>query len=260
MRGGGDVNDMWTSIKDSRCHGVRWGRDMSNKRRRRTQNRKGGARGGGSDIIDVSPKESTNSNPSPDISTIDRNNNHDRWWGVQLSKLLSWVLLYTGPSLGLKLALDGLVPLADVILLTHPRFRCGDGRPKYTMDDVARVVQNCNKQRFRLDYKDNLSDANPSSRDTISADDHADDCTTEKPPCLECCTSNGNNRVLDSVTLAAAWWQCGGSVSVSGGGGRATVQRRRWQQSDSAPAQCWQKLGGGTKAAAAAALAAVAAA
>jgi hypothetical protein len=100
MRGRGDVDDMWTSIEDSRCRGVRWGRAMSNERRRRPQNRKGGAWGGGGDIIDVGPKESANSNPSPDISTIDRNNNHDRWADVQLSKLLSWVLRHTGPSNG----------------------------------------------------------------------------------------------------------------------------------------------------------------
>ena len=173
---------------------------MSNERRRRPQNRKGGARGGGGNVIDVGPKESANSNPSPDISTIDRNNNHDQWADVQLLKSLSWVLRHTGPSLGLKLAPGGFVPLANVLSLTHPRFRCGDGRPKYTVDDVARVLRNCNKQRFLLDYKDDSSDSNPSSRDGISANDHADDCTTEKPPCLEGCTSNGNDGVRGSAT------------------------------------------------------------
>ncbi len=90
---------------------------MSNKRRRCLQNRKGNAQGGGGDVIDVGPKESANSNPSPDISTIDRKNNHDRWVDVQLSKSLSWVLQHTGPSLGLKLAPNGFVPLANVLLL-----------------------------------------------------------------------------------------------------------------------------------------------
>ena len=165
---------------------------MSNERGRRRHKRKGGARGVGGDVIDVGPKELT---PSPDIATIDRNNNHDRWADVQLSKSLSWVLRHAGPSLGLKLAPDGFVPLADVLSLTHPRFRCGDGRPRYTAEDVARVVRDSDKQRFRLDYKDDSSDANPSSRDGISADDHADDCSTVKSPYLEGCTSNGNDGV-----------------------------------------------------------------
>ncbi len=188
---------------------------MSNERRRRPQNKKGGTRGGGGDVINVGPKESAYSNPSPDISTINRNNNHDRWADVQLSKSLSWVLRHTGPSLGLKLAPDGFVPLADVLSLTHPRFRCGDGKLKYMVDDVACVVRNCNKQRFHLDYKEDSSDANPSSRNTISTDDHADDCTTEKPPCLEGCTSNGNDGVRGSATARCQRQLGGGAVAVA---------------------------------------------
>jgi 2'-phosphotransferase len=164
----------------------------SNERRRRRQTRKGGTRGVGGD---VNSKESDNTNPSPDIAAIDRNNNHDRWADVQLSKSLSWVLRHAGPSLGLEIAPDGFVPLADVLSLAHPRFRCGDGRPKYTAEHVARVVRDSDKQRFRLDYKDDSSDANPSSRDEISADDHADDCGTAKSPCLEGSTSNGKDGV-----------------------------------------------------------------
>ena len=130
------------------------------------------------------------------------------------------------------------MPLVDVLLLTHPRFRCGDGRPKYTADDVACVVRNCNKQQFRLDYKDNSSNANPSSRDAISTDDHADDCTTEKPHCFEGCTSNGNNGVRGSAT-ARHWRQLGsGAVAVAASAAVAAAQQRdvggsleaaRWQ-------------------------------
>ena len=74
---------------------------------------------------------------------------------VQLSKSLSWLLRHAAPSLGLKLSPDGFVPVEDVLALEHPRFRNKDhgGSPKYTVEDVVRVVRDNNKQRFRLDYK-----------------------------------------------------------------------------------------------------------
>ena len=72
---------------------------------------------------------------------------------VQLSKSLSWVLRHAAPSLGLKLALDGYVPVEEVLNLQHPRF-WKDGRAKYEVGDVVRVVENNDKQRFRLEYRD----------------------------------------------------------------------------------------------------------
>lgn len=81
-----------------------------------------------------------------------RNDNPD----TQLSKSLSWLLRHTAPSLGLHPTSDGYIPLDDILSLNHPRFRNGKV-PKYTMDDVRRVVDNSDKQRFRLEYKD-LSD------------------------------------------------------------------------------------------------------
>ena len=73
---------------------------------------------------------------------------------VQLSKSLSWLLRHKAPSLGLQLSSDGYVPVMDVLTLNHPRFRKDDGQPKYTVEDVARVVENNDKQRFRLEYRD----------------------------------------------------------------------------------------------------------
>ncbi len=157
---------------------------------------------------------------------------------MQLSKLLSWLLRHTGPSFGLKLAPDGFVSLADVLLLTHPRFRCSNGRPKYTVEDVALVVRNCNKQRFRLDYKDDSSNANPSSRDRISATDHADDCTTEKSPCLEGCTSNGNDGVRGSATAQRRRQLGGGAMAVAASAGVAAA--RQHDVSSGLAAAWWQ--------------------
>lgn len=73
---------------------------------------------------------------------------------IQLSKSLSWVLRHAAPSVGLQLSPDGFVPLAEILALHHPRFRTKDGKPKYAMEDVIRVVENNDKQRFRLEFRD----------------------------------------------------------------------------------------------------------
>lgn len=77
---------------------------------------------------------------------------------VQLSKSLSWVLRHAASSLGLKLSSDGYIPLQNILTLNHPRFCKGgkEGQPKYTVEDVIRVVKNNDKQRFRLEYKETV--------------------------------------------------------------------------------------------------------
>ena len=76
---------------------------------------------------------------------------------VKLSKALSWVLRHSASSLGLHLASDGYVALNDVLSLDHPRFICvHNNTPKYTVEDVERVVRENDKQRFKLEYKDNV--------------------------------------------------------------------------------------------------------
>ncbi|KAL3800781.1 hypothetical protein HJC23_001618 [Cyclotella cryptica] len=123
------------------------------------------------------PKHSNNSRVSDN-----KRNNKSRKVGqrntgnedVELSKSLSWVLRHTAPSLGLRPASDGYIPVEDVLSLNHPRFRKGSTAKsrnaadaavgsssndtchdrKYTVDDVIRVVENNDKQRFRLEYMD----------------------------------------------------------------------------------------------------------
>lgn len=76
---------------------------------------------------------------------------------VKLSKALSWVLRHAASSLGLHLASDGYVALDDVLSLDHSRFKCvHNNTPKYTVEDVERVVRENDKQRFRLEYKDDV--------------------------------------------------------------------------------------------------------
>jgi 2'-phosphotransferase len=86
-----------------------------------------------------------------------RKRNKSRWQtdnpDVQLSKSLSWLLRHTAPSLGLHPTSDGYIPVNDILSLNHPRFQNGKVA-KYTVEDVRRVVENNDKQRFRLEYKD----------------------------------------------------------------------------------------------------------
>lgn len=84
---------------------------------------------------------------------------------IQLSKSLSWVLRHAAPSVGLQLAPDGFVPLAEILELQHPRFRTKNKGPKYTAEDVIRVVENNDKQRFRLEFRDVDSGGGEESRD-----------------------------------------------------------------------------------------------
>lgn len=170
---------------------------MSKERIICRQERKGGAPSSGN--VDVDPKEYATSNSSRDIAA-DRDG--DRRTDVQLSKSLSWVLRHKAPSLGLKLEPDGFVQLEAVLSLNHPRFRCDD-KPRYTVEDVIRVVRDNDKQRYRLEYKD-YSDANSASRDALSFNDHADNCSTNegrildavKSRCLDENASNDKDGVL----------------------------------------------------------------
>ncbi|KAL7430269.1 hypothetical protein ACHAXH_002832 [Discostella pseudostelligera] len=98
----------------------------------------------------------SNIHPTPNTKSIATNTNSyksNRNSDIQLSKSLSWVLRHAAPSVGLQLSPDGYVPLAEILALHHPRFRTKDNTPKYTVEDVIRVVKNNDKQRFRLEFR-----------------------------------------------------------------------------------------------------------
>lgn len=61
---------------------------------------------------------------------------------VRLSKSLSYVLRHGANQMGFEMSTDGFIPLED--LLAHPQFR------SYSVDDVKRVVETNDKQRFKL--------------------------------------------------------------------------------------------------------------
>ena len=100
-------------------------------------------------------------------SNRQKNNNPD----VQLSKSLSWLLRHTAPSLGLHPTPEGYLPVDDILSLNHPRFRNGNGA-KYTIEDVTRIVETSDKQRFRLEYID-LTGKSTGNQDLLAKnDDH----------------------------------------------------------------------------------------
>uniref|UniRef100_A0A3B3ZNE1 2'-phosphotransferase n=1 Tax=Periophthalmus magnuspinnatus TaxID=409849 RepID=A0A3B3ZNE1_9GOBI len=61
---------------------------------------------------------------------------------VQLSKSLSYVLRHGASQMGFQMSTDGFLFVED--LLAHPQFR------SWCLDDVKRVVESNDKQRFKL--------------------------------------------------------------------------------------------------------------
>lgn len=61
---------------------------------------------------------------------------------VRLSKSLSYILRHGANQMGFQMSTDGFIFLED--LLAHPQFR------SYTVDDIKRVVETNDKQRFKL--------------------------------------------------------------------------------------------------------------
>mmetsp|Transcript_17534 Transcript_17534/g.25583 ORF Transcript_17534/g.25583 Transcript_17534/m.25583 type:complete len:255 (+) Transcript_17534:126-890(+) len=69
--------------------------------------------------------------------------NRDR----QLSKGLSWLLRHSAPKLNLTVSADGYVPLSAILSCDARNFN------QYTEEDVRRVTESNDKQRFRLEKK-----------------------------------------------------------------------------------------------------------
>ena len=121
---------------------------MDNDEQHRKQPRQRKRKGGGARSI-----RSHGGGLGPVGITSNCNNDERKatWEDVNLSKALSWVLRHSASSLGLHLASDGYIALNDVLSLNHPRFKCvHNNAPKYTVEDVERVVRENDKQRFRL--------------------------------------------------------------------------------------------------------------
>lgn len=107
----------------------------------------------------VAPKE--NQNRAAKKCSRNQRNPNPRDHDVTLSKALSYVLRHAAPSLGLEISSDGYVPVDDVLSLNHPKFRDRQsGRQRYSVDDVIRVVEANDKQRFKLEYKHAPNDDN----------------------------------------------------------------------------------------------------
>jgi 2'-phosphotransferase len=108
---------------------------------------------------------------------------------ITLSKALSYVLRHAAPSLGLEISSDGYVPVDDVLSLNHPKFRDRQsGRQRYSVDDVIRVVEVNDKQRFKLEYK-------PAPDDDNVNEPHIED-TSQSTDTERTTTSITNKRVL----------------------------------------------------------------
>lgn len=112
---------------------------------------------------------------------------------VQLSKSLSWLLRHTAPSLGLHPTSDGYIPVNCILSLNHPRFRNGTV-VKYTVEDVKRVVENSDKQRFRLEYKDISAFSS-----NLQIDQHANIHTEHQDSKVLCIRANQGHSYKDII-------------------------------------------------------------
>lgn len=134
-------------------------------------------------------KKSKGKNPEKDARFAD----------IQLSKSLSWVLRHAAPSLGLHLSPDGYVPIDHVLGLNHPRFRNKNiDEWKYALEDVKRVVESSDKQRFRLEYKD-VSDLPTTKRSKLRNAKSNDQSSEPKTKCNDDATKDGDlncNKIL----------------------------------------------------------------
>lgn len=117
---------------------------MARKRENSTQSA-GGRGGGGSQSSSANPK-SKNSSNRPLV-------------GKKLSHSLSWALRHQALAIGLTILPDGYVPVDEILNSTHPKLKGA------TVEEIQKVVEKNDKQRFRLDQKlrsdfYGLSDAN----------------------------------------------------------------------------------------------------
>jgi len=69
----------------------------------------------------------------------------------KLSHQLSWALRHAAPDIGLgaEMTPDGYVPVREILNCRHPKLRGSD----YTLDDIRRVVETSDKQRYRLEER-----------------------------------------------------------------------------------------------------------
>ena len=74
-----------------------------------------------------------------------------------LSKAMSWVLRHSAPRLKLTISSDGYVPVSTLLSLKTRNFHL------YTEEDIQRVVDSNDKQRFRLAMKNVQYDTEISS-------------------------------------------------------------------------------------------------
>lgn len=120
------------------------------------------------------PTNDTSSSPSPSLKKNKRNKD------ILLSKALSWVLRHGAPKLGLTISTDGYIPL-QILLKSQTR-----NLNTYAMDDVIRVVETNDKQRFSLCMKKVKWEDEKQSKysfvlsSTDNYNDHNDNCGDER--------------------------------------------------------------------------------
>jgi len=110
---------------------------------------------------------------------------------IALSKALSWVLRHGAPSLGLKMTTDGYIPVYAIL-------SCGVRKlENYNLEDVRKVVESNDKQRFNLCMRKIRRAKNSRSYSFVVTSDEDDDCGSELVPCIR---ANQGHSIRNIVT------------------------------------------------------------
>ncbi|CAJ1952464.1 unnamed protein product [Cylindrotheca closterium] len=104
-------------------------------RKRKNTNGESGGRGGGS------------GSQSSSTDTKSKNSNNRPLTGKKLSHALSWALRHQALAIGLTILPDGYVPVDEILSSTHPKLKGA------TLEEIQKMVETNDKQRFRLDQK-----------------------------------------------------------------------------------------------------------
>lgn len=103
------------------------------RKRKNTSQSSGGRGADGSQSSTTNPR-SNNSNNRPLA-------------GTKLSRALSWALRHQAFAIGLTILPDGYVPVDEILSSTHPKLKGA------TVEEIQKVVETSDKQRYRLNQK-----------------------------------------------------------------------------------------------------------
>ena len=130
-------------------------------------------------------RNNSNNNSNNKRHKRNKNNNKD----IVLSKGLSWILRHGAPKLGLQISSDGYIPVS-IILTSQAR-----NMDQYTLEDVKRIVETNDKQRFKLCHKMILWTDDKKRKYTFVGDSNDASCDADNREEVLCIRANQGHSI-----------------------------------------------------------------